>query len=174
VTGETQAPISGVAQGGESGPRPRGGSGGRQQPGELVPDTATAEKGGTGPTAARPVPPPIECECYPSGFSPASYEGPQEHCLVHGRCQAYFLTFGVGYARRPHPRGSWVHPDGWVTIVAPSHAEARRIAVDLFGICWDDLYDAGSFAMNAHLFTRGELLRVVVPAGLIETEDHRV
>jgi hypothetical protein len=26
-----------------------------------------------------------ECDCYPWGVSPDSYEGPQEHCLVHGR-----------------------------------------------------------------------------------------
>lgn len=26
-----------------------------------------------------------ECNCYPGGFSPDSYEGPQEHCRVHGR-----------------------------------------------------------------------------------------
>jgi hypothetical protein len=86
--------------------------------------------------------------------------------------QPFYLTFGVGYARRPHPRGSWVHPDGWVTIVAPSYIEARHVVVDLFGICWSDLYDAETF--DASFYPRGELLRVMVPAGLIETEDHRV
>jgi hypothetical protein len=25
------------------------------------------------------------CTCYPGGFSPASYEGPQEDCSAHGR-----------------------------------------------------------------------------------------
>lgn len=25
------------------------------------------------------------CTCYPCGVSPANYEGPQEHCLIHGR-----------------------------------------------------------------------------------------
>jgi hypothetical protein len=53
-----QTPISGVAQGRESGPpavRPV--SGGRQQPGELVPDAAPTEKGGAGHITARPAPP---------------------------------------------------------------------------------------------------------------------
>ena len=26
-----------------------------------------------------------ECDCYLGGFSPGSFEGPQEHCPVHGR-----------------------------------------------------------------------------------------
>ena len=26
-----------------------------------------------------------ECDCYPGGWTPAMYEGPQEHCPVHGR-----------------------------------------------------------------------------------------
>jgi hypothetical protein len=53
-----QAPTSGVAQGRESGTEPRSAvPGGRQQPSELVPDTAPLEKGGAGPTAARPAPP---------------------------------------------------------------------------------------------------------------------
>lgn len=25
------------------------------------------------------------CDCYPGGFTPDSFEGPQEHCPVHGR-----------------------------------------------------------------------------------------
>jgi len=81
------------------------------------------------------------------------------------------LTFGVNYSRVVHPRGMWVHPDGWVAIVAPSHVEARAVVVDLFGRHWDDLYDAD--AMDPALFPLGELLRIVVPHGLIGTEDHR-
>lgn len=30
---------------------------------------------------ARPRP---VCDCYPGGFTPDTYEGPQEHCPVHG------------------------------------------------------------------------------------------
>lgn len=26
----------------------------------------------------------LECNCYPGGFSPETYEGPQHHCPVHG------------------------------------------------------------------------------------------
>lgn len=26
----------------------------------------------------------VECDCYPGGFTPDSYEGFQEHCKVHG------------------------------------------------------------------------------------------
>lgn len=24
------------------------------------------------------------CDCYPGGFTPATFEGPQEHCRAHG------------------------------------------------------------------------------------------
>jgi len=26
-----------------------------------------------------------QCDCYPFGVSPSTYEGPQEHCVIHGR-----------------------------------------------------------------------------------------
>lgn len=26
----------------------------------------------------------LRCNCYPGGFSPETYEGPQHHCPVHG------------------------------------------------------------------------------------------
>lgn len=81
------------------------------------------------------------------------------------------LTFGVGYSRVVHPRGMWVHPDGWITIVAPSYAVARAIVVDLFGLNWSGLYDADQVERADHPL--GELLRIVVPPGLLDTEDHR-
>lgn len=28
--------------------------------------------------------PPVVCDCYPGGFTPDSYEGPQRDCPVHG------------------------------------------------------------------------------------------
>lgn len=111
-----------------------------------------ADRGVTGDDPGRsPIPP-----AGPGSSSPAA---------------EYRLTFGVHYSREPHPRGEWIHPDGWVTVVAASRGEARQVVVDLFGRYWSDLYDPESF--NPAYFPRGELLRVVVPAGLIETEEHR-
>lgn len=95
-----------------------------------------------------------------------------------GMC-VFFLTFGVNYAHVSHPRGEWIHPDGWVTVVGPSYEEARTVVVDLFGKDWSDLYDAAIFEPvdtvdpAVRYFPRGELLRIVVPAGVVETEDHR-
>lgn len=93
---------------------------------------------------------------------------------------AFFLTFGIAYAREPHPAGSWIHPDGWVIICAATYHEARTVAVDLFGRNWSDLYHPDLFDPYQRvyeggplLFPRGELLRIVVPTGLVETEDHR-
>lgn len=33
-----------------------------------------------------------DCDCYPGGFNPATYEGPQEWCPVHGRSRAEFIA----------------------------------------------------------------------------------
>jgi hypothetical protein len=90
---------------------------------------------------------------------------------------SYYLTFGVGYEDFPHPRGDWIHPDGWVTVVAPSYHAARVVVVGLFGWHWSDIYEAEHYesgALDVAKFPRGELMRIVIPAGLIETEDHRV
>jgi len=53
-----------------------------------------------------------DCTCYPGGINPADYEGPQEHCSMHGRpsLQAVAILdalaaagFVVIHARRAAP-----------------------------------------------------------------------
>lgn len=52
------------------------------------------------------------------------------------------LTFGVQYAREPHPVvGQLIHPDGWVKVMAPTHDIARALVVALFGTAWSNLYE---------------------------------
>lgn len=74
------------------------------------------------------------------------------------------VTFGQQYRRDPHPRaGTLVHPDGWWTIVADDHHQARDITAQLLGTAWSNLYDADLHADDEHFYPRGELLRVVAP-----------
>lgn len=40
--------------------------------------------GGQGQSAVTEPPSPPECDCYPGGFTPDTYEGPQRHCRTHG------------------------------------------------------------------------------------------
>lgn len=86
---------------------------------------------------------------------------------------SFYLTFGVQYEKEPHPNGLWIHPDGWVTICAPSYQVARSVVLGLFQDRWDGLYVDYQFDRHRHLYPKGELLRIVVPAGQLEEEDHR-
>ncbi len=104
--------------------------------------------------------------------SPPPAPGSPPHPNHPAGAAEFRLTFGVKYQHDPHPRGAWITAEGWITIVAPSYEEARRVAVDLFGRWWSDLYGPETF--DPIWFPAGELLRIVVPAGLIELEDHRV
>lgn len=70
---------------------------------------------------------------------------------------AYF-TFGVQYARTPHPiLGQVAHPDGWAEVTAPTYDEAVRAFWNL---------TQGAYAFDypeepsLNLFPRGCLLRI--------------
>jgi hypothetical protein len=126
--------------------------GGSARVGDLTPPGSDA-----GLTADPPSLP--LCTCGRTGIT---YEGPQRDCPIHGEAAVtWYLTFGVQYAREPHPAGDWITPDGWVTIVAPSYEEARRVVVGLFGQAWSDLY---GIEFGHDYFPRGELLRIEVPS----------
>lgn len=70
-----------------------------------------------------------------------------------------YVTFGVQYARTPHPRLSFAHPDGYLSVEAPDYETARRTAVQITG---------GAFAFDYAerpsdiTYPRGELARIVV------------
>lgn len=83
----------------------------------------------------------------------------------------FYLTFFNRHLNANPP--DWQDPEGWVTILAPSYRAARAIVVDLFGRQWSELYDETDFVLRARLFPRGELLCIIVPAGLVEEENHR-
>ncbi|MFH5231908.1 DUF5131 family protein [Antrihabitans spumae] len=58
--------------------------------------------------SAEPLLGPINlCNCYPGGVSPSTYEGPQEHCNVHGRAPLAWLIVGGESGRGARP----MHPD---------------------------------------------------------------
>lgn len=81
----------------------------------------------------------------------------------------YRLTFGQRYAREPHPTFPAAHPDGWVTIIAPTWSAGRAFASDRFGRHWAFLYAEEEFGATSAwpepmsvLFPRGELGRFTV------------
>jgi hypothetical protein len=78
---------------------------------------------------------------------------------------AIYITFGVQYAREPHPRLPFVHPDGYLTVEAPDYRTALAVAFAMTG---------GAHAFDyperpSHTtFPRGELCRVIVADPLPE------
>lgn len=71
----------------------------------------------------------------------------------------YFVTFGQQYRTEPHPKVKYAHPDGWLTIEAPTMAEAREKAFVELGSHWGFIYENNKdFAR--HYFPLGELHRI--------------
>lgn len=68
----------------------------------------------------------------------------------------FYVTFGIKYAREPHPTFAAAHPDGWVTIEAPDEIAARTVAFERLGIYFAFIYYD---APDGCLFPRGELAR---------------
>lgn len=67
----------------------------------------------------------------------------------------YYLTFGQKYRNEKHPKATYAHPDGWVTIIAPSEEKAREIAFNIFGQYWSNLYPESKW--DPTFFPKGEL-----------------
>lgn len=42
-----------------------------------------------------------------------------------------YVTFGLQYAREPHPAWTPAHPDGWLRVVADTEAHARSVAFEV-------------------------------------------
>lgn len=145
--------MSGVAPVGGQAPTPRGGPGTGASPG---PGPSPQTDDGT----AVPFTP-------PEGVADLDPRSP----VPSSPAYEFRLTFPIRFERDPHPAGLWVHPDGWVTVIAPSYIEARRICMDLFGPAWSDLITLTNF--DAAYYPRGELLRITLPRGVVEMEDHR-
>jgi hypothetical protein len=120
-------------------------------------------------------------ECFTDAVTPPTYPQTDDGAPVTPQDAAtpprphapssFFLTFGVRYAKRSHPRGSWIHPDGWVEVVAADYHAARTVVIDLFGRAWSDLYREDEFDRSD--YPRGLLMVLIAGDGLIESEDHR-
>lgn len=68
------------------------------------------------------------------------------------------VTFGQKYLRETHPMWAGASPDGWLSIDADSHDEARGAAVRMLGTAWSDIGAAKDD--DHHWYARGELHRV--------------
>jgi hypothetical protein len=56
--------------------------------------------------------------------------------------KVFRITFGQRYRSETHPAGDWIHPDGYVVIVADNELAARRKADKVFGPeGWSMIYD---------------------------------
>lgn len=70
----------------------------------------------------------------------------------------FFVTFGVQYAREPHPAMGEAHPDGWVVIEAADMGRARLIAARVLDRAWSMIYTAEDH--DPSYYPRGELARI--------------
>lgn len=75
-----------------------------------------------------------------------------------------FVTFGTQYAREPHPRLPFAHPDGYLTIEAPDYNTALRTAFALTGGAHGTDY---SDRPSDITYQRGELARVIVHDAIV-------
>ena len=69
----------------------------------------------------------------------------------------YYITFGSQYAREPHPHLD-IHPDGYVTIIAPDRESARQKAFELTNGRFSFMY--GDEDMEFSYFPMGSLMTV--------------
>jgi len=76
---------------------------------------------------------------------------------IAGVKKEYYITFGQKYRYEPHPRASWVDPDGYVVIEAEDKGLAAQKAVELFGQLWSFIYSKEE--MRFEYFPHGETRR---------------
>lgn len=79
----------------------------------------------------------------------------------------FFITFGVKYAREPHPYFHKANPNGYVVVEAPSEDIARRIARAKTANMYAFIYPRDNFDSSYH--PKGEIERWVWTKNL-ETE----
>lgn len=70
----------------------------------------------------------------------------------------FYITFGQQYAREPHPKVKYAHPDGWLTVEADNHEQARKKAFEEVGLHFATSYSEDDFEPD--WFPRGELHRI--------------
>ena len=60
-----------------------------------------------------------------------------------GKMQKFYVTFGQKYKREPHPKASWISPDGVLLVEAQSYRDARELTFKALGdrFCGMHMYD---------------------------------
>ncbi|HST84635.1 MAG TPA: hypothetical protein VLL08_23055 [Kineosporiaceae bacterium] len=71
--------------------------------------------------------------------------------------QEFKLTFGIRYRHEEHPLFPAAHPDGYVTVLAPTYEDARDVVINRLGRQWAFLYMPGD--LNEKYCPRGEIDR---------------
>lgn len=69
-----------------------------------------------------------------------------------------YITFGMQYAREPHPTFPAAHPNGYFVIEAPTAVACRELAVLLFQRHW--AFDYGEAEFDPSFHPLGELGRI--------------
>ena len=67
----------------------------------------------------------------------------------------FYVTFGSKYRSVGHPKARYIHPDGYVTVIAENEEEARKIVMLEFGNHWASMYDDATMVFD--YFPRGNL-----------------
>lgn len=81
-----------------------------------------------------------------------------------------YISFGLKYAREPHPRLSFAHPDGYLAVEAPDYRTALATAFGLTGGA--HAFDYAERPSDV-TFPRGELARVIVYDALPDSGELR-
>lgn len=66
-----------------------------------------------------------------------------------------YVTFGMKYAREPHPTYPKAHPDGWLRITAPTVEDAFNLIARRIGTAYAFYYTSANF--EPHWHPMGEL-----------------
>lgn len=67
----------------------------------------------------------------------------------------FYFAFGQKYAYEAHPSYPKANPNGWVRIVSESYEQARRKAVELFGLHFAMQYTDQNW--KSTFFPKGEI-----------------
>ena len=67
----------------------------------------------------------------------------------------FYVTFGVQYAREPHPVNAGFHPDGVLEIGAKDIETARSLAFSLLGRKWSMIHREDEMEDSWHFYPRG-------------------
>lgn len=78
------------------------------------------------------------------------------------------VTFGVKHSREAHPVLGFIHPNGYVSIIAEDYTSARDEVVKQLGTSWGFIYPEGD--LTPSLYPLGEIFAIEEGAPQIDVK----